>query len=122
MSGWDIVPDGVSGVLTSTGTAGNKIYDALNGSGLKLGLGQIADQIAFHAQSGLIQSALAGYFTSESGCVTSIVSRVQGVMNATVKATNAVIKGDESMAASIQSSMSTACQSGDFSAFLEGEQ
>jgi len=120
MSGWDVEPSSVSAVLASTQTNGDKILSAWNGSGIVLGIVGIADEIPAQAQSQLIQSALSGFFDSENGTMTSVVSRIQGVMNATVQVVNDVVAGDEDIAASVQVSMATACGSGDFSQFLEG--
>jgi len=117
---WDVSASGVSQVLTRTGDAAQTIGTALSGSpdGVSKGVGDVASQIGVQAQSGLIGTALQGFFDDKQAAITSIMDRIGGVMEGTADAVNAVIAGDRAMAGTIGSLMSQACASSDFTSFL----
>jgi len=120
MATWDVSPSGVSQVLARTGDAAQTIGTALGGSpdGASKGVGAVASQVAVQAQSGLIGTALQGFFDDEQATVISIMDRIGGVMQGAADAVGAVVAGDQAMATSVGALMSQACASGDFTSFL----
>jgi hypothetical protein len=96
MSGWDIDPAGVSGVLGKT----RNVADDFEGQ-----LTSINDAMAggsSNSSSEIVAKAISDYATSALPDIKFVVQRTSQAMTAAVKATNAYLQGDLEMAATAQ--------------------
>jgi len=120
MSSWDINPEVVNQVLAETRSAADSIATALDGStdGTTMGVGSVGMGLCSKAQTSLVATSIQSYFEDRQASISQTMYRIAGVTNATVNACNAVGQGHEQMAQDIQTRLSSACQSGDFSSLL----
>ena len=134
MAGWDIDPQAAWRVLADTQAAAEglsaQIYGAQGGRSVSMpdgatdrtvgGLGGAASRATTCAQSALIGVALQDYFTARQTWLDGLRARIEGVIVGTSNAVKAVASGDEAMASAIQSTMTQACLSGDFTELASG--
>lgn len=96
MSGWDIDPDGVHGVLRRTQEVAEQFEDELTSISSALRSG------AENGSSGIVAAALEGFATAVEGDIRFALERTGAVLKAALGSTNAYLRGDLDMAASTQ--------------------
>jgi len=124
MSQWDIQPDEVDAVLTTTAADGNDLVTAIGGANSGAGgddLGQLALDAQDGAQSAIIGAALWGFLEDQMPAMVAAITRIQGMITGTGQAKNAIVAGDEAMAVSTSAIMSIAVASGNFSPLIPDE-
>lgn len=119
VDGWRVDPAGVQNVLTAVSDRTITMSTALGGSedGSVQGVDTIVQDAATAAQSQVIGEAIAGFFEHRKATLTGIQNRVRASLLGASGATQAVIDGDEEMAATTQANAVAAATSGNFSAF-----
>jgi len=136
MSQWDIRPDLIDAVLSTTTDHGNELVGAIGGANALVApgdkqmssggnapapesdLGELGLLAANNAQSPLIASALLGFFENRMPGVIAALTRLQGMIIGTGGAKNAILDGDQQMATTISATMTQAVATGDFSALM----
>ncbi|MCJ1713882.1 DUF6507 family protein [Curtobacterium sp. VKM Ac-2922] len=106
---YNVDPAGVKTVLTDVATTSQPVMDAL---------GQIdgaVQSVATAAQSELVNGALTRFFDAMSGHVTTITRHVPAAIDGAVAATNAVVHGDDDIAATMERNAGIAAADGDLS-------
>ncbi|MCL2490942.1 MAG: DUF6507 family protein [Propionibacteriaceae bacterium] len=128
MSAWSVEPDAIQTVLTNTQTAAETISTALGGSPVDSpgppveGVGGVADDMVQQSQSGLIGTALSGFFDDRQAAMSLIMDRIIGSMNATVEAVTEILQGHDDIAQNTQSRMREACDTNNFAGFIPPDQ
>jgi hypothetical protein len=117
VDGWRVDPDGVSGVLNAVAKQATEFENSLGGSGDgKLpGVAAIAQSAAEGAQSQVIGAAISGFFEERQATLVGIQNRIRASLLGAAGATQAIIDGDEQMAATTQANAVRAASTGDFS-------
>jgi len=104
MSVWSVEPGAIQTVLTNTQTAADTISTALGGSPVDSpgprveGVGGVADDMVQQSQSGLIGTALSGFFDDRQAAMSLIMDRIIGSMNATAEAVREILNGHDDIA------------------------
>lgn len=119
VDGWRVEPAGVQSVLTAVVDRTTTMSTALGGSedGSVEGVDTIVQDAATAAQSQVIGEAVAGFFEHRRSTLTGIQDRIRASLLGASGATQAVVDGDEEMAATTQANAVSAATSGDFAAF-----
>jgi hypothetical protein len=69
------------------------------------------------AQSELIGGALTEFFATVKPDLVAVENRIPAAIHGAISATNAIVEGDETMAASMEQAAAASAVSGDFSVF-----
>ncbi|MEN3356483.1 MAG: hypothetical protein V7637_465 [Mycobacteriales bacterium] len=102
MSGWDIQPAGVRGVVIRTqGVAGRFEGELKN-------VGSALRGAAANGSSQIIAGAISGFADHVTGDIEFAVRRTGAVLHAAVNATNAYLQGDLEMAGHAQAAATAA--------------
>nr|BFD84736.1 hypothetical protein StreXyl84_41370 [Streptomyces sp. Xyl84] len=114
MSGWDLKPQGISGVLKSVGESASRLQSCATAFGEHLTLaassagtvsadaGAAGGGGGGKAQGGLVALALSQYAEHASKDLQFVGARAGKSLQGVVDATTAYLKGDEEMAARAQ--------------------
>jgi hypothetical protein len=103
MAKYDINPDGVKTVLSTTGTEA-KEFDTI----LKPMSGYVKSAAAGCGNSGAVIPALEAFFTVQGTRIEGIGQRVNACLTGAAAATKAYLNGDEEMVATYQTNASRA--------------
>lgn len=106
---YNVDPAGVKTVLTDVATKSQPVMDALGK------IDGAVQTVATGAQSELINGALSQFFDAMSDNVTTITRHVPAAIDGAVAATNAVVDGDEEIAATMETNAGIAAGNGDLS-------
>lgn len=117
MAGWKVAPTGVEGVLNNVVAKSATITDSLGGSGSVAGVDKVAEDTVTATQSQVIGSAVVAFFDYEKPLLGGISDRIRASVLGASEATQAIVDGDERMAADTQSKAVAAAATGNFSAF-----
>jgi hypothetical protein len=117
VSQWDVSPDEIWGVLANTSQSAQEIVHVL-GDDTGESLAEVAVKAVDYGQSPFLGGVLTEFFDDHFPPVQAAVERIAGSINATARATNCVVVGDEMMADEIASLMVSADMVDDFSFFL----
>jgi uncharacterized protein DUF6507 len=109
MTGWDLKPQGISGVLRTTGDTashlegcakayGEHLTSAASSAGTIAAVGSGGGK----AQGGLVALALSQYAEHASRDLRYVAARAGKSLQGAVDATSAYLRGDEAMAAEAQ--------------------
>lgn len=122
MAGWSVQPSGVETVLKNVAQNATGITDALGGSkNGKVASAEVHVQDAAQAaESQVIGQAIATFFEKREGTLKGVVGRISACVTGAAQATQAIIDGDDAMAAHTQAAAVKAGKSGDFSAYTKG--
>jgi hypothetical protein len=96
MSGWDIDPEGVHGVLVRTEEVSGQFEDELSGISSALSSG------AENSSSGIVAAAVEGFAAAVEPDIRFALERTGAVLKAALGSTSAYLRGDLDMAASTQ--------------------
>lgn len=104
MSAWDIEPSGVQGVVGRTEAVARSF------EGQMTQLENALSGAAAQSSSGIVGEALSGFAEANKNQIQFVFTRTGACLNAAVRATNAYVDGDLTMAANAQRSAATAPQ------------
>ncbi|MBF4577759.1 DUF6507 family protein [Frondihabitans sp. VKM Ac-2883] len=108
---WKVDPAGVKSVLGTVQTESKTIYDAVGK------VDACVQSAGSSAQSEVIGQALTEFFTSLEKSFQAIQNRIPASIDGAAAATNAILHGDEEMAATAEANAASSAATGNFDYF-----